>query len=326
VLLPLELPAAPPVVRSIAAPVQQRRWPAVALVVLGALLVVGPIVGGLFAKVASGQQLIDQFEPHLEADALARYDADLAIIRAGTAGVDLVYDQGLATDGSFPGVDELRRLGDAIDARSSGLLQRIRDTEPDYRDVADIGGFERVPFLVVLAGGVAIYGGTLLLGRTRSRKRPGGALVVLAGLALIAYPFLSDLPSGARAGSRMLDSLAPVMTTDEVRGLQADFVVLVHAVGELDTTFQAVPRPEPAATPIALLVAGWPQVSSDLAELVGTLNDNLDDYAALDDLDGLVDPITSSGLSALPWLLVGLGGGLAALAVAALPRRPKETP
>lgn len=300
------------------------------LVVLGVLLVVGPIVGGLFAKVASGEQLIDEFEPHLEADALARYDSDLATIRAGTAALDAVYAQGTVAAGTFAGIDELRRQAADIDRRSTGLLDRMRRTEPDYRDVAGIGGFERVPFLVVLAGGVAVYGGSLLLGRTRNRARPGGALVVLAGVALIAYPFLSDLPTGARAGSRMLDSLAPVMSSTEVRQLQTDFVVLVHAVGELDTTFQDVPRPEPAVAPIAALVAGWPQVSSDLAELVGTINDNLDDYDALVDLDGLAGPVTESGLSALPWFLVGIGVLGAGLAIAAWPHRstrpPKETP
>ncbi|MDQ2649802.1 MAG: hypothetical protein M3Z03_09615, partial [Actinomycetota bacterium] len=217
VLAPIDLPAAPPVVRSVAAPLRQHRAPAIALLALGAILLVGPIVGGLFAKVASGQQLIDEFEPHLEADALARYDTDLATIRAGTAAIDLVYEQGLTTEGTFQGIDELRRQADAIDLRASSLLERVRRTEPDYRDVAAIGGFERVPFLIVLTGGVAIYGGSLLLGRARNRARPGGALVILAGAALVAYPFLSDLPSGARAGGRMLDSLAPVMQAGEVR-------------------------------------------------------------------------------------------------------------
>src|SRR5690606_34743135 len=114
---------------------------------------------------------------------------------------------------------------------------------------------------------------------------------------------------------------APVMTAEESRALQTDFVVLVHAVGELDTTFREVPRVEAAAPAIDDLVSSWPQVSSDLAELVGTLTDNLDNFTDLEDLDGL-----PGGLGGLPWLLVGLGVLSAGLAVAAWPHRTKETP
>ena len=43
-LVVLDLPLAPPVTRAIAAPVRRPKVPAVALGVLGVLLVVGPIV------------------------------------------------------------------------------------------------------------------------------------------------------------------------------------------------------------------------------------------------------------------------------------------
>jgi hypothetical protein len=320
VLAELQLPAAPPVARARAVPLRQHRAPAAALVVLGVVLVLAPIVGGLFSKVAAGKQLIDEFEPHLEADALARYDSDLAILRAGAAGLDRVVADGLVADGQFPGVDAYRQQAVAIDRRATTLLGQVRAAEPDYRDVAGIGGFDRVPFLIVLLGIVAIYGGCLLLGGGRRRGRPGAALVVVTSAALVAYPFLSDLPSGARAGGRMLDELAPVMTGAQVRALQLDFVVLVQAVGELDTGFRQLAGSDPAAAPVTALVDAWPTVSSDLAGLVGTINDNIDDYQALGDLDG-----APGGFAALPWLLIGLGAVGAGLAAAAWPRARKDT-
>ena len=324
VLAPLDLPVAPQVLRGVAAPVRRRKVPAVVLVVVGVVLVLGPIVGGLFAKVAAGDQLIDDFAPHMEADALARYDTDLAILRRGAAGIDQTYaEQGVAA-GRFVGIDEYRAKFTAIDGRATDLLDRIGGAEPDYRRVSDIGGFDRVPFLIVAAGIVAVWGGCVLLAGTRGRARAAAGAVVLAAAALIAYPLLGDLPNGTRAGERMLNTLEPVMTAGQVRLLQDDFVATVHAVGELDTGFRSVPQAGVAAADIATLVDQWPAVSSDLAELVGTLHDNLDDYDDLADLDGLTNGVGVSGLRALPWVLVGIGLLCAACSLAATPRRRKE--
>jgi hypothetical protein len=312
----LVLPSAPPVVRGSTATVAARRGPAVALLVLGVVLVVGPIAGGLFAKVAAGQQLIDNFEPHMQADALARYDTDLGVLRRGAAGVDAVYRQQAIATGRFPLLDEYRAKSTAIDARATALLDRINAAEPDYRKVNAIGGFDRVPFLVVLVGLVAVYGGVVALaGTNRSRRRSAVVLVLVAAAAITAYPFLSNLPRGGRAGGRMLDALAPVMTAGQVRQLQRDFVVDVQAVGQLDTAFHDVPAPGPSRDDIAALDTGWPGVSSDLATLVGTINDNLGNYHALVELDDLAP------LSTLPWVLVGIGVVSAGLAIAARPRR-----
>jgi hypothetical protein len=308
-------------VRAAGVPVRWRTPPAVALLVLGLALTLGPIVGGLFSKVAAGAQLIDRFEPHLEVDALARYDTDLGVLRRGAAAVDAVFVQQQLPDGQFPLLDEYRRAAPGIDERATALLDRVTAAEPDYRRVAAVGGFDRVPFLLVAAGAAAAYGGAVLLGRNRSRARSAVAVVVLAGVAVAAYPFVSSLTDGSRAGARMVEDLAPVMTAEQVSRLQADFVVLVQAVGQLDTAFRAVPQPDQPGVDIQALVTAWPTVSSDLADLVGTINDNLGNYDALDDLDGLV-----GGLERFPGLLAVVGLATAALGLAALPRRAEARP
>jgi hypothetical protein len=119
----------------------------------------------------------------------------------------------------------------------------------------------------------------------------------------------------------MLEDLEPVMTPELVRQLQLDFVAIVHAVGELDTTFREVALSGAPALAIAALVEQWPTISSDLASLTGAINDNIGNYRALDDIDGVTRGIGLSGMAALPWLLVGIGVAGAGLAVAALPRR-----
>jgi hypothetical protein len=324
-LMTLELPCAPPVTAAVAAPLRRPKGPALGLLGLGVLLVLGPIVGGMFAKTAAGEQMIEQFAPHMQSDVLARYGSDIHMLQGGATGVDAIYHRQDIPRGRFPGLDEFRRESTAIVGRASDLLDRVRGAQGDYQQVARIGGFDRIPFLIVACGIVAIFGGCVLLAGRRSRAWPAAVLVVLASAAIGVYPFVSDLYGGAQAGQRMLHSLAPVMTPHEVRQLQDDFIVLVNADGELSTNFRGVPRPGQPATAVATLVKGWPGISSDLASLVGVINDNISNFNALDDLDTLTRAVGLPGLGAFPWLLVGIGAASAGLAVGALPRREKES-
>jgi len=322
----VELPFAPPVITSAPAPLRRPKLPAVGLLVVGALLIIAPIVGGLFVKTAAGKQMVDQFAPYMQTDSLARDAGDIATLRAGAAAIDDVYRTQGIPRGRYPGLDEFRAQSTAILARASGLLGHVRATRPDYRRVAAIGGFERIPFLIVGCGVISVYGGCVLLAGRRSRARPAIVLVVLASVALAAYPFVSGLFGGAEAGGRMLHSLAPVMTPHEVRQLQDDFVVLVGADGQLDTAFRAVPKTGGAATGTTALIDGWPRISSDLASLVGVIDDNIGNFNGLDDVDALTRQVGLPGFGSFPWLLVGIGALDAGLALAATPRRRKEAP
>lgn len=286
---------------------------------------VAPIAGGMFAKVAAGRQMIDRFAPHMDPDALARYGSDVETLRRGAASVEAVYLGQRIRAGAFPGIDVYRRQSEAIDARAQQLLDRVAAAEPDYRRVAAIGGFDRIPFLIVVGGIVAVYGGFVLLTGGRRRARAAAALVVLASGALALYPFLSGLDRGAVAGQRMLHAFTPLMTRGEVRQLQSDFVVLVTAVGEMDTSFRPVAGSGPAASGITAVDQGWPRISSDLASLVGVVNDDIGNFQALGDLDRLPRHVGLPGLTAFPWILVGIGTACAGLAAAAWPRPRKET-
>jgi hypothetical protein len=324
-LLSLELPSAPPVTTSVAAPLRRPKGPAIALLGLGVLLSIGPIAGGMFAKTAAGEQMINQFAPHMQSDVLARYSSDIQTLHAGAAGLNAIYRRQAIASGQFPGLDAFRHQSAAIVGRASDLLDRVKGAQVDYRHVARIGGFNRIPFLIVACGMVAIYGGCVLLAGRRSRTVPAAILVVLASASIATYPFASDLFGGSEAGQRMLHSLAPVMTAHQVRQLQKDFIVLVNADGEMATSFRGVPKPGAPATAVIKLNHGWPGISSDLASLVGVINDNISNFNALEDLNAVARDAGLSGLGAFPWLLVGIGAASATLAVGALPRRGKES-
>ena len=96
---------------------------------LGVVLAIGPIVGGLFSKVASGKQMIDRFAPHMEADAR---DGTVPTSRrcAWPVAVETIYaEQGVAT-GRFPGLDAYRREASAIDEHATSLLDLVIEPSP----------------------------------------------------------------------------------------------------------------------------------------------------------------------------------------------------
>lgn len=284
-------------------------------------MTVGPIVGGLFAKAAAGQQMIDAFAPHMHPDAFARYRSHIDVMRRGASGVEAVYNEEAVPVGRFARLDRYRQQSDAINDRAADLLARIEAAHPDYQRVSAIGGFDRIPFLIVVNGIVAIYGGCVLLAGRRSRAKPTIVLVALASLAVAAFPLVSDFDRGARAGHRLVIALGAVLDPAEVRQLQNDFVVVVEGVGELDTGFRDVPRSGAAGADITTLVQQWPAISSDLATLVGTMNDNIRNFDALRSLDNLTPSADVSGLEAFPWALAVVGFAGASLSIASWPRR-----
>lgn len=322
----LRLDAAPAVTRTSARAPRRRPAAAIALAVLGGVLIVGPIAGGLFSSTASGQQMIDAFAPHMDQAALDRYGADLRKLQRGGQAVATTYARQSVPAGRYPGLDQWRERHGQIDATADALLRQVESARPDYEKAAGIGGFTRLPFLLVVFGIVAVYAGVVLLSGRRPTFTPVVVAVLVVAAVVVAYPFLGNVPAGASAGHRLTGSLKPVMTSGKVRQLQDDFVVLVTAVGELDTSFRDVPQDPAALRAIAALDAAWPQVSGDFAALTGAINDNLPNYDALAGLDRSTEALGFSGLRAAPWLMVGAGVLGAGLAIAAWPRRRKETP
>ncbi|MDL9947649.1 hypothetical protein QSJ19_19095 [Gordonia sp. ABSL11-1] len=316
----LDLPHAQAVLRDTPDRLTRNRFAGVVVLLIGLLLVVAPVFGGLFGDVAAGRQMLDQFGPHLQADKLAHYRDDVRLLRDAGSGLDAIYQRSDVAPGRFPAVDEYRRSAPAIADRADALLTRIESGVPDYQRLAGIGGFDRIPFLLVGVGLAALIASAAILGSAAGARRAVVAAAV-AGLLLAAYPFAGGLARAGDSGDRMLHTLAPVMTAAQVRQSQSDFVVTVSALGVLDTEFRSVRREGADHGAVAALQAQWPRVSGDLADLVGTVNDNLDNFAALRSLNAVTAPVGAGGFRALPWALFATGVVLFVATLAAWPRR-----
>ncbi|MFT4042719.1 MAG: hypothetical protein QM673_06100 [Gordonia sp. (in: high G+C Gram-positive bacteria)] len=296
------------------------------LLIIGIILVVAPLAGGLFSDVAAGKQMLDEFSPRLQAAQLDSYRDDVTLLRDAATGLSRVYAAQSIPSGAYPAIDDYRAQSPAILRRADDLLARITSGVPNYRRVAAIGGFDRIPLLLLAVGtALIIAGSTLLFGRSTHARRAWSAAGI-AGLVLVAYPWVGGLVAAGNSGEQMLRTLAPVMTAANVRTLQNDFVVVVTAVGVLDTEFTKVHTTGTDGAAINALRTNWPRVSGDLADLVGTVNNNLDNYDALRALDAVSRPVGISGFVGLGWLLLTLGLLIALVAAAGLirQRRPAK--
>lgn len=309
-----------------------RRWRWVLVLLLGAVLTIAPLAGGMFYPAAQGQAMIGAFEPYMTTDRLDGFRADLdrlAVARAATVRLDAANR---IDAGRFPQVAGFQtRYGD-IDADMTGLLDRIDSARGDFGNLAAMRPLDVIPFVPVGAGllliGAGVWG--LRRGHTVPGRIGAAALVLAVAVGLVAYPVATSMVSHSRAASPLLDRFDGVVTAEKVRDVQDYFVVLVGAVGQIDSSYRtAVDTPVSSRADLAGvddLSASWQRMSSDFAGLIGTLNDNVKNYAGVARLDHRTDALGVGAFALLPWFLIG-SGVLAGLlgAVGALGRTARRT-
>lgn len=128
------------------------------------------------------------------------------------------------------------------------------------------------------------------------------------GLCIVAAPAIFGMFSRAPGGADMIDDFRPLMATARVQTIQGYFLTIGAAEGQLRTEAFAAPD-HPAPPAVARLSADWPRISAEMAPMIGTMSDNVGNFA---------------GVAALPpfwlfpWFFVGPGLLVAALAGVAL--------
>jgi hypothetical protein len=116
--------------------------------------------------------------------------------------------------------------------------------------------------------------------------------VVLAafGLALVAAPAVFQMFTRAPLGAEMIKDFEPFMTEQKLTTIQGYFLTMGAAEGELRT--QLIPALEQQGGMTAQQVAAqlpavrefsadWPHISNQMAPMIGTMADNIDNYAAV---------------------------------------------
>jgi len=280
----------------------------VAALALGLGLAAAPAAFQMFSRAPAGGEMLDDFRPHMRQSKLDSFRDHLARIDAAEA-----QSHGRAIGrrvgaGQLPAVETLQGEWSTIQSDMTGMLDDIEANVGRYKQVDALPPFPLFPWFFVLPGliGAGIAGWGLL--RLRSGRPTRSAVVALGalGVALVLAPAAFRMFSRAPAGGAMINDLRPLMTEDRVSTLQQSFLTIGAAEGEL--RLRALPEiAEGGAPAVEQAVERWPQMSADMAPMIGAMSDNLDNFAAVDALPPF--PL-------FPWFFVLPGVILAGLAIA----------
>ena len=85
----------------------------------------------------------------------------------------------------------------AVDV-ASGSCEVINDANPDMADRCNLSGFERHGGGLLLLGAFTLF---MAVGASVGRSRPAAIALVAAGVIVLAFALLADLPEAAETGS-----------------------------------------------------------------------------------------------------------------------------
>lgn len=305
-----------------------RRWAFVAALVVGLGLAAAPVAFQMFSRAPKGGDMIDAFEPYMRPAKIAEFQGYIAAIRAADAEVEgslvpVIEDQ-LALDtaqiaAQFPQLEGFRTEWPTIDADMSDMLTKMERNIDNYDAVAALPPFPLFPWFFVAPGlmiaGFAVWG-LRASGRDAVRRRAAIALIVM-GLGVVAAPAIFQMFSRAPKGADMIDDFRSLMTVKKLRSIQGYFVTMASGEGDLRTKVapalaaeEGVPEAEILAEfdDIDAFIEAWPTMFREFAPMIGTMQENVPNYAA-------VDALPPFGL--FPWFFVVPGLLVAGLGITA---------
>ena len=279
-----------------------RRGPMVAVLVIGIGLVAAPFIFqmlGFDNRAPKGGEMINEFRPYMTDARITKFDEFMALInraeqsfQADLRPVVAAAPQTPAQQAALASVDDWTRQWEGpngIHADMTGILSDVRANLDNYKAVDNLPPFKLFPFFFLLPG--LIIAGLAWAALRRMRRglgtgTPGKALVVM-GVGLIAAPFIFQMMGGenrAFEGNSMIEDFKPIMTSERVTTVQTYFPVIGLAEGQIRN--QLVPlaneqSPDAASPVIAEWSRQWPEISSEFAQFLGVMSDNLDNFAAV---------------------------------------------
>ncbi|MGH2685145.1 MAG: hypothetical protein ACRDJP_06750 [Actinomycetota bacterium] len=262
-----------------------RRGAVAVVIAIGVGLALAPVAFQMFTRAPEGGRMIDDFRPHMTASKIDRFDGYLDQIGAAEAQATE------ATGGSgarFPALADLHRQWPVIESDMRDMLADMRRNLGRFEGIDALPPFVLFPWFFVIPGVLAAVLGISTLVAARRGKSVGGRLrvVALLGVGLMLAPVAFQMFGRAPGGARMIDDFRPLMTAEKVTSVQGYFLVIGVAEGEVRT--EVLPaRAEAQAPPLAAVeefVRDWPRISNEMAPMIGTMADNVDNFAAVDAL------------------------------------------
>ncbi len=280
----------------------------VAILVLGLALAAAPAAFQMFSRAPEGGDMITDFRPYMSTQKIDEFRGYLDEIDAATT--ELTGHLATSPDATpRPALVTLQGEWPIIDDDMGDMLTTMRANIGRFRGISALPPFVLFPWFFVLPG-VITAGLAVAVLRARRRGSPAVGLhraLVAMGLGVVMAPFIFQMFSRAPGGADMIDEFRPLMTDQRVATIQGYFLTLGAAEGELRT--QLLPSLDTGGSTLPearAFSAAWPTISEDMAPMIGTMADNLDNFAAVDALPPFW---------AFPWFFVIPGLAVAALAL-----------
>jgi hypothetical protein len=304
-----------------------KRWPLVALAVIGLALIAAPFAFGMFGRAPKGAQMINSFAPYMTNRRLDGFQSDLRYIDGGVLGGQAeLRALGAAGGGReavrFPEFVTFERQWRAIDPDMTSMLDTIQANVGNYRAVAALPSFRLFPWFFVIPGAIVLLLvglGWLRPGRWRATRW----VLAVVGVGLVLAPVAFQMFSRAPKGARMVSAFTTIETRPRVERIQIYFseiasgqgtvqLDLIPALGRAGLDARQISSTYPGLT---TLDAQWVHILNDMTPMIGAMSDNVTNYQA-------VAALPSFRL--FPWFFVLPGLIIIALVAAAGPRRRRD--
>ena len=221
-----------------------RKIAAGVVVLVGVVFIILILVNNLFAVGPAFEEMIDDFRPVLQEEALAQAQADVDGLAAAGEEFQTQIAPGMAqqlgmtpdefgamVQSQYPAVAQGMQALPEITATFSGLIQTL-DSQRELFESADAIPTDdmpatTVPWIILVSGIAAIVVGVLMLlpGRTWA------IVAVVLGAGLVIVTFALNLPQKAADADELNENLTPIYTQELIDGASASLTV-VTAMGQ----------------------------------------------------------------------------------------------
>lgn len=314
-----------------AAPMEETNWlrkgMAAIAIGVGVVFIVVTIAQNLFEVGPAFEELIDDFRPVLQDEALAQTGGDIAALGAvgdemQTAVIPGISqalgmspdDFGAFMGSEFPAVATGVQALPEIVPTFQSLLSSLADQQELFFSADEIPTEDlpatTVPWGLLVAGIAVIVTGLLML----RRGRAGIYLAIVLGFLLVIVPLILTLPAKAADADELNANLVPIYTPELIQGAEGALSVVGAMAGEMQNAMLPTLAEQLGMGPTdlaAFLAGNFPATAAALQELPDAMGrfqglttifaDNLDNYEVLKPVS--FEPII--------WMLI-IGGAVVA--------------
>lgn len=274
-----------------------KRWPLIAIALIGLGLIAAPAIFQMFDRAPKGAQMIKDFKPYMTTSRLDGFQREVRQIDEGVREADTSVASALTGPGQaghrrfdtrFPGFADFQRQWGPIHTDMKNLMDTIQGQIGNYQAVAGLPNFKLFPWFFVIPGVLVVIVALIGLALPRRRRQMRWAVAAI-GIGLLVAPLAFGMFSAGPKGGRMMTAFETLETREKVETIQGYFGTI--AVGQGTLRLELVPAlrktglsdRQIATTYPALttLNDGWIAILNDLTPMIGTMSDNVDNYQAV---------------------------------------------